>query len=192
MAAGPESAPASLAEETARIRGLHEQRALAEIAAADATWPGAGAVPWSGSLMPSVALIKGLAGPAESAGGAALSGADGEAAAKALEALGHDPAQSFAALSRPDASASSEVRAVRVRLLVEAVDAPIVIALDAESAEDLARAFGVDRLGFGKAVRVAGRRLLGVDGLEASLADEKRKRRVWAQLKAAAPAAPVY
>ena len=40
--------------------------------------------------------------------------------------------------------------------------------------------------------RVLGRRIEAVDGLEASLADPGRKKRVWKQLQAAKADGPVY
>ena len=176
-----------------RVRALYEARALAEIAAADALAPGSDVIAWSGELLADVALVKGFAGPAEAAGGRALSGNDGEAAAKALEALGWPPSCWFATLSRPEPTIPPEARAQRLRLQVEAVDPAVVIALDAKAAEDVAAAFALDEgLGFGQARRAAGRTLVAVDGLEESLGDPNRKRRVWSQLKAAAPPGPVY
>ncbi|HSK46770.1 MAG TPA: hypothetical protein VLA05_02060, partial [Coriobacteriia bacterium] len=57
---------------TAALRALHEARAVAELAAADASAPGSDVVAWRGNLVPSVAVVKGLPGPAEAAGGPAL------------------------------------------------------------------------------------------------------------------------
>lgn len=181
-----------LAAEAARIRALHEARAQSELSAADALAPGSDSVTWRGSLIPEVVLLKGMPGPAEVSGGAAVSGADGAAAAKALERLGHDPDRAFFALTRPEATTSEEARVARVRAIVEAVDAPLVIALDREAAEDVGAAFGLATVAFGRQVQASGRRIVAVEGLEASLADEKLKPRVWRQFKAAAPAGPVF
>lgn len=178
--------------EAARIRAAHEARARAELAAAEALAPGSDTVPWSGSLLPEIVLLKGLPGPAEAAGGAALSGADGEAAVKALERLGYAPDSMFGALTRPDPGTDEAARVARVRALVEAVDPATVIALDGEAAADLGAAYALPSFALGREYRVAGRRLVAVEGLEASLTDEKLKARVWRQLQCAAPRGPVY
>lgn len=178
--------------EARALRSLHETRVRAELREADRLVPGADAVAWSGSLLAEVALVKGRPGPAETAGDAALSGADGEAADLALAALGWPPDSAFRLLSAPLGSDDSAARAHRVRLAIEATDPRVVVALDAVAAEDVAAAFGLERLGFGVRVLAHGRHLVAVDGLEASLADAERKKRVWHQLRAAAPEAPVY
>ena len=118
---------------------------------------------YRGALLAQVALVKGLPGPAEAAGGAALSGPDGEAALKALEALGWNPAELFFTLSRPVSGGDAERRARRLRAQLEAVDPRVVVALDVEAAEDLARAFGVDPPRPGTPVAAMGRRLVAVD-----------------------------
>lgn len=181
----------SLAARAESIRALFAEKAAAELAAADRSAPGSDAVPWRGDSMADVFVVKGLPGPAEAAGGAAVSGADGDAADKALGALGHDMSRSFFTLSRPEPGIDPEARSIRLRMQIEAVDPQLVVALDAEAAEDLARAFGV-RLPLGQERRAVGRRMLAVDGLEASLADPARKKRVWRQLQAAKPSGPVY
>lgn len=184
--------PDTRTDSTARIRTLHEARARAELAAADALAPGSDAVASRGALLADVAVVKGLPGPAEASGGAALSGADGEAAEKALVALGHSAGGVFYALSRPEPGIDAERRTARLRLLLEAVDPGVVLALDAEAAADVAAAFGIPVPRFGEQVAVLGRRVVAVDGLEASLADTALKARVWRQLKAARPTPPVY
>ncbi|MBN2405620.1 MAG: hypothetical protein JXE06_08570 [Coriobacteriia bacterium] len=132
-----------------------------------------------GSAPAEVVLLKGEAGAADLSAGRVLAGEDAEAAHKALSALGWD-ASVFAICSRqPDGALSPD----SIKLMVEAVDPDLVVALDDVAAVDLAEAFGLNGLGFGKPERVAGRVILAVDGLEASLSDEKRKRRVWSQLK---------
>ena len=186
----PADKPARLTPE--QVRSLFEVRAKAELAAADALAPGSDVVAHSGALFAAVALVKGLPGPAEASGGAALSGADGEAAHKALAALGWAEDAIFAALSRPEPGLPAEQRADRLRMQLEAVDPALVIALDAEAAADLAEAFGVARPAFGAEQRVLGRRIVAVDGFEASLVDTARKKRVWTQLQAAKAEGPVY
>jgi hypothetical protein len=180
------------AKNAAEIRERFEERAVAELSLADAAAPGSDSVRWAGALLAEVALVKGLAGPAESSGGAALSGADGEAADKALEALGWDPATAFRTLSRPEPEVAPDLRAARLRMQIEAVDPALVLALDAEAAADTAEAFEIPLPKFGAVVHAAGRRIVAVDGLEASLSQPPRKTRVWRQLQAAKPDGPVY
>lgn len=175
-----------------RIRSEHEARARAELAHASSLAPGSDAGASSGALIAEVALVKGLAGPAEASGGAALSGPDGEAAEKALAALGWPTDAVFRMLSRPEPDTPVDTRVARLRAQLEAVDPLVVVALDAAAAEDLALAFGTSVVSPGKAVIAAGRRLVAVDDFEASLGDERRKRRAWEQLQAARPDGPVY
>lgn len=186
------SVPDAHAEKAVKLRRLHEQKALAELAVADAEAPGSDVVAVRGALLADVVVVKGLAGPAEAAGGAAMSGADGDAAVAALEALGYGADTAFFTLSRPEPGIALDARARRLRMQVEAVDPAAVVAVDAEAAEDLAAAFGLEALLFGSAVRVAGRMLVAADGLEASLADARRKATVWRHLKAAHAEPPVY
>lgn len=184
--------PDSAAEQLHRVTALYRAKAEAELSAADAEAPGSDSVRWRGEPLADVVVVKGLPGPAEAAGGDAMSGADGEAAVAALEALGHDPAQTLFTLSRPEPGIDEAARVRRLRLQVEAADPAVVIAVDPEAAEDLACAFEVARLKFGTPVRVAGRTLVAADGLEASLGDQRKKAAVWHQLKAAKPEPPVY
>ncbi len=180
------------AARVASVRRLHEQRARAELDQADRACPGSDVVASAGDVLAEVLLLKGLPGPAEAAGGDALSGADGEAVSKALEALGWSPAHSFRALSCPSADLDPALRAKRVRLLVEAVDPRVVIALDELAASDLARAYEIAPLRAGAEVQVAGRRLVAVGGFEASLNDPRRKKVAWSQLRVATPRGPSY
>lgn len=176
----------------ATLRALHTARVKAEIAEADAMIPGADTVAPRGATFAQVVVVKGLPGPAEATGGAALSGPDGEAAIKALTALGWDADDVFFTLSRPVAGSQGTGVAKRLRLQIESVDPDLVVAVDAEAAHDVAAALGCERPAFGEMVLVDGRRMLACDGLEASLTDPKRKQRVWSQLKQAVPRGPVY
>lgn len=176
--------------ETERLRVLGEEKARAELADADALvlQP----VRWSGSVTAEVMLVKGFPGPAEDAGGDAMTGPDGAAADAALDRLGWGTSSVFRTVSRPLSAANDDAVAARLHLQVEAVDPRFVIALDREAAADLERAFGLRRMRFGVEQRSLGRRFLAVDGLEASLADETRKRTVWAQMRSAEPDGPVF
>lgn len=181
-----------LAERAQRIRAVHEARARAELAEADTACPGADSVPWSGDLLADVMLLKGLPGPAEAAGGCALDGVDGEAASKALEALGWRPGYVFRALSCPQDALDPARCARRVRLMVEAVDPRVVVALDERAAADLARAFEVAALRPGTHVMAMGRRLVAIRDFEASLGDQSRKKVAWRQFREAAPRGPSF
>jgi hypothetical protein len=163
------------------VEGRYEAKVRAELAAADRLAPGADIVSASGALLAQVALVKGLPGPAEAGGGSSLSGSDGAAADSALTALGYDPSAAFRILSRPEPGLEREQRVARLRYSLEAVDPAVVIALDAEAAEDVREALGFERCAFGHPVKVAGRTVVAVDGLEASLGDPSRKKRVWKQ-----------
>lgn len=189
MSANPHQ---GLAERAQRIRSVHVARARAELAEADRACPGADTVPWSGDVLADVMLLKGLPGPAEAAGGHVLEGVDGEAASKALEALGWNPEHVFRALSCPQDALDPARCARRVRLMVEAVDPRVVVALDERAATDLARAFEVAALRPGTHVLVMGRRLVAIDDFETSLGDQSRKKVAWRQFKEAAPRGPSF
>jgi hypothetical protein len=161
---------------------LFKEKALAELALADRHVAGAIASAWSGDPMAAVALVKGVPGPAELSGGDVLSGPDGDAVAKALAALGYSGTV-FATLSRSDVARAAEGVSARLREQIEAVEPDLVIALDGAAAEDLSAAFGCAHLKPGKPVRVVGRTLLALSGMEASLGDERRKAAVWAEFR---------
>lgn len=175
-----------------KLRALHLARAKAELAAADALAPGSDRVRPSGALMAEIAVVKGLPGPAEASGGTAMSGADGTALLKALEALGYGADTVFLTLSRPEPGMDRERAADRLRLQLESVDPNVIVTLDAEAAADVAEAFGCELPAPGVTQRVLGRRIVAVSGFEAALGDPKAKQRVWAELKAAKPEGPVY
>lgn len=178
------------AVEAERLRARYEARACAELADADALL--GRAVAWSGSPVADVVVVKGYPGPTERDGGVALSGPDGSAVDAALQRLGWGSGDVFRTLSRTCGEDDAASVAARLRLQVEAVDPRLVIALDADAASDLERAFDAPRLRFGVEATVMGRRFLALDGLEASLSDERRKRVVWEQMKSAVPDGPIY
>ncbi len=155
----------------------------AELERADEMLPAPTSIAWAGDLFPAVAIVKGEPGPAEQAGDAVLSGPDGEAVAKALAALGLDGVASWRVLSRPTPDVTSPHAAGRLRQQLAAVDPSLVIALDATAALDVAAALGIDVPAFGMPVAAGGMVVLTVDGLEASLGDEARKREIWRQLR---------
>jgi len=175
-----------------QLRALFEARAKDELRAADTLVPGADAVATRGALLARIALVKGLPGAAEAAGGAAVSGADGEALSKALESLGWEPGEAFYTLSRPVAGDGDERYARRLRAQIEAVDPGVVVALDGQAAADVSRAFGCETVRAGSPVRVLGRRIVALSGFEAGLGNDRLKRTAWSELKHAAPDGPVF
>jgi hypothetical protein len=174
------------------LERLFAAKAAAEVKTADLAAPGSDAVASRGALLAEIAVVKGRRGPAENAGGAAMSGADGEKMSLALEALGHDVSSVYYTLSRSEPGLGAAERAARLKALIEAVDPELVVATDPEAAEDLACAFGVEALAVGAVTRVSGRRFVALSGFEDSLVSDEAKRPVWEQLKAAAPRPAVY
>lgn len=170
--------------EAERLDTAFRAKAAAEIAAAEAPVRAAGAVRGQGDLLAEVLLVKGEPGPSERETHRALSGDDGSAIGKALDALGL-PAARYALCSRP-AKLARAARLERLRLMVEAIDPRTVVLLDATAAEDFAGAYGAEPLVPGAAVVIEGRIVLGVEDFEASLGDEARKRRAWRQLQSLA------
>lgn len=187
--AGPAAEPAAIAA----VRGLYALKSAEELRLAHVALPAADTVPDTGDPDAAVLLVKGHPGPAEASGLPVMSGPDGVAAARALEALGFDPASIFWMLSRPVAAGGqsetpstgcSAAVSERVRLVIEAVDPFAVVALDPTAAVDVAAAFALEPLSPGRSVRVLGRTILALGGLEASLNDPAQKRRVWDQFRA--------
>lgn len=174
---GPADTEASLE----RLDELFREKARAEVDAAERLVSGADVVRGQGDLLADVLLVKGDPGPADTAKKRALAGEDGVAIGRALDALGMSRAR-YAMCTR--VGAAGKKRLARVRLLAEAIDPRIVILLDVQAAEDFAAAFGLEAPSPGVVTRMLGRDVLAVDGFEASLADEKRKRVVWTQLRA--------
>ncbi len=176
----------------AGMRSAYEAKADAELAVADRLVPGADRVSSAGSSEARVMLVKGLPGPAEESGGPALSGADGAAIAKALEALGFDPNDTFSTLSRAEPGSDEQRVVARLQMQIEAVDPVHIVALDETAASDVAAACSIRALKPGRPVRAGGRNVLAVAGFEASLSSPEDKKRVWAQLKTLVPEAPVW
>jgi hypothetical protein len=164
-----------------RIETLYREKAAAEIAMAEKLVPGAALVRGQGDALADVLLVKGEPGSGDLKKRRALAGDDGAAIGKALDALGLAPAR-YAVCTRIGTAKSK--RLARLRLLAEAIDPRTVVLLDREASEDFAAAFGVEMPVPGQLVRVLGRDVVAVDGFEAALADEARKRLVWAQLRA--------
>ncbi len=160
---------------------LYEAKALAELRDADAL-AGVAEGGWSGDPLGAVAIVVGALQPP---GGSILPGDVAEAVDKALAALGFESGSVFVIASRP-AEVDPAAVAARLRLALEAVDSPFVLALDAGGAQDLAAAFGLKALEAGRPVRSAGRVLGNAGEFARSLGDPRAKGRVWAAMKSAA------
>ena len=186
------STPADTPTRATRIRELYEAKARAELAEADRLCPGSDVVAWRGDVLAPVMVVKGMPGPAEAAGGEALSGADGDAVAKALTALGWREGQVFFTLSRPDIALDEGSCASRLRHQIEAVDPRVVLALDEVATADVARSLQLEVLSAGASVLVDGRRVVALTEFEAALGDEKRKRAAWGSLRSARADGPLY
>lgn len=165
---------------------LYEAKALAELRDADAL-AGVGPGGWRGDAQGAVALVVGPAVSGPDAMAAPLSGVAGEAASKALAALGFEEGTVFVIASRPEGVDPAQA-VPRLRLALEAVDAPLVMALDARAADDLAAAFGCVALEPGKPVRASGRLLGSTGEFAGSLTDQRAKARVWAAMRGIAAA----
>jgi hypothetical protein len=165
------------------LASLYEAKALAELRDADALAGVAGG--WSGDPLGAVALVVGT--PAGAEGGLLVAEA-AEAVAKALSALGFEEGSAFMIASRP-ADGDPPALTARLRLALEAVDAPLVLALDPQAAEDLAAAFGLQRLDPGRPARAQGRVLGSAGDFAGSLGDSRAKSRVWTAMKSVAAAA---
>lgn len=173
--------PDDISQEAQRVDALYRAKARVEIEAAEALVSGPGVVRGQGDHLADVLLVKGSPGSTDREKGRALAGEDGAAIGKALDALGL-PKSRFALCTRVGAEGADRLQ--RLLLLTEAIDPRTVILLDAEAAEDFAEAYAIPVPVAGEVGRALGRELLVVDGFEASLVDEARKRRVWRQLRA--------
>ncbi len=171
-----------------RLDAIYRAKARAELRAADEELPGAATVRWRGNPLADVVLVASAPAASDRAARAALTGEPGEAAAKALTALGIGKERLFAFVSRPASDAEPGPVARRVELTVEAVDPRLVIAVDADAARDLAHAYGLDALEPGRAVPVRGRLIGFVGDLAGSLDDVEKKASVWKAFKAIASA----
>ena len=166
-----------------KLEAAYAAKARAELADADVV-AGVGSDSRDGPVV-GARIVFLVAQRADPAPAAILGERTAEAVARAAEALGAADA-TFVLVTRPEAKTSAEARARRVRIALEAVDAPAVIALDAESAEDLACAFELDRLRAGRPVRAMGRSLAFVGEFTASLDDASAKAKAWSAMKSVA------
>ena len=163
-----------------QIRSAYVAKAKIEVEEADALIaapPGS----WEGPLV-GTRIVFAVGSPAE---GGVLDERVGDAVAKVADALGVAGAV-FALSTRPATGVDPDAAVRRVRLLIEALDPPAVIALDPVAAEDLASAFDVQTLREDGPVRAFGRALGNAGDFAAALDDPQAKARAWSSMKGVA------
>lgn len=153
-----------------------------------------------GSGFSPVVLVKGELNNDEMQGGKLLGGADGRALRAALSAIGWQP-EDYCALAAV-AGAGDPLPTELFREALEALDPEAVVLLDAAAAHVMREAyadalaiiedFNTAMLEPGLVAPVLGRRVLALDGFEASLADPAAKQRMWAYLKQLPPLGAPY
>lgn len=173
--------------ESRRLDAVYRAKARAEIGRADARAEPEGRVRGQGDVLAEVLLVKGAPGADDRRTGRALSGGDGTAVGKALDALGLPKARyAFCTAARGSRAAVLE----RTRLLTEAVDPRYVVLLDAVAARDFSEALDSALPEPGVAGTIHGRTVVATEDFEAALGDAAAKRRVWHQLQALAAGRP--
>lgn len=164
----------------------------------------------TGNATSSIVLVKGELNQEELAGGDLLAGNDGAALRAALTRLGWPPEDvcCLAAVAGKGETGhavadTGELLPVEVfREALEALDPEAVVLLDNTAAHAMREAYG-DALAQieqfdeamlkpGLVAHVLGRRVLALDGFEASLASPREKQRMWAYLKQLPPLGAPY
>lgn len=153
-----------------------------------------------GNVGSEVLIVKGEPGPAERAGSALLSGADGSALKAALRALGYAP-EAFLGVACWDASGSG-VPAGLLRRAVSVLDPACLIVCDETAAALVREAYAAEladladldcaMLTPGSLAHVCGMDAISLGGFEAALADARKKQVMWARLKRIAPEKEPY
>jgi len=164
------------------LREVFADKAGAELVAADLLMGEVGVIPSDGSCLPEILALKGDPGPVDLEERRALAGEDGTALRSALSALGLGDQPLLCVVTRAE-GAKPDMVVARLGLLLEAADPHYVLVLDREARDDLVHMLGIEELEFGQPRVVAGRVLVAVDGLEASLGDQRCKTIVWNQMK---------
>ncbi len=193
-----------------RISTADRKGALAQATEQELRALTARGVRMSGNAFSSIVLVKGELDADELAGGELLAGADGVALRAALTAIGYAPedfccfASVAGAAEGPEAAASpgEPLPADLFREVLEALDPEAVILLDDAAADAMRDAyadalvaiedFDTAMLKPGLVAHVLGRRVLALDGFEASLSDPREKQCMWAYLKQLPPAGAPY
>jgi len=168
-----------------QVRSAYEAKAAAELSDADAT-TNAPSGSWDGPVLGArIAFLVGRASCVSPAASDLLDERTLDAVMKAAEALGAGQ-DVFLAATRPIETPDGAAVVRRLRLLVEAADPPVVVALDPDAAYDLAAAFEVGELRPASPVYVFGRAIGAVGDFTASLDDPGAKTRAWSAMKAVA------
>lgn len=190
-----------------RISVSERKEAIARATEQELASLGRRGVRMTGNAYSPIVLVKGELNQAERAGGELLGGADGTALRAALTAIGYAP-EDFCALSSVCGVAEEAVvpgEALPTELFreaLEALDPEAVLLLDDAAADAMREAyadalvviedFDTAMLRPGLVAHVLGRRVLALDGFEASLSDKREKQRMWAYIKQLPPAGAPY
>lgn len=164
----------------------------------------------TGNATSSIVLVKGELNQEELAGGDLLAGNDGAALRAALTRLGWPPEDVCCLAAVAGKGETGHAVADTGELLpsevfreaLEALDPEAVVLLDNAAAHAMREAYG-DALAQieqfdeamlkpGLVAHVLGRRVLALDGFEASLASPREKQRMWAYLKQLPPLGAPY
>lgn len=165
----------------------------------------------AGNIASPIVAVKGDLNADERAGGELLGGRDGAALRAALLRLGYAP-EDFCACAAvlgdgdpdvlPTSQAGEPLSPELFREAIELIDPEAVILLDDAAASVMREAypdalaaieqFEVAMLEPGLVAHVLGRRVLALDGFEASLDDARAKQRMWAYIKQLPPAGAPY
>lgn len=164
----------------------------------------------AGNAYSPILLVKGSLNAEEAAGGDLLGGADGRALRAALSAIGWAP-EDFCALAvvagpgdgtSPAVAPGESLGTELFREALEALNPEAVVLLDPEATAMMREAcadalaiiedFDTAMLEPGLVASVLGRRVLSIDGFEASLADPRKKQVAWAYLKQLPPLGAPY
>lgn len=153
-----------------------------------------------GNAFASVLLVKGVPGEAELAGGAPLSGKDGNALRAALLALGYAP-EDWAGIAAWDERGNG-IEESLMRQAVVTLDPATLVMCDDRAVESVRNAFADDlvmledfmdaSIAPGRVVKAAGMRMLNLDGFEDALVSEREKQLRWAWLKQIPPLGEPY
>ncbi len=164
----------------------------------------------TGNATSSIVLVKGELNQEELAGGDLLAGNDGAALRAALTRLGWPPEDVCCLAAVAGKGETGHAVADTGELLpsevfreaLEALDPEAVVLLDNAAAHAMREAYGdalaqVEQfdeamLKPGLVAHVLGRRVLALDGFEASLASPREKQRMWAYLKQLPPLGAPY
>lgn len=169
---------------------VYKERLAEELSDLSAT-----GVSFSGTIPSPVCILKGKPNAQELAGASVLSGADGDALSKSLDALGYLPNSACALLTVfiSDHHTAHPLPPELVRLAIEVLDSSTLLVADKPAALALQEAYKLPTpLEEGVIHSVKGRRVLCLGGFEDSLDNEREKQIMWARLKKLPPEQAPY